>query len=117
MQRSVANTSRQMRIEPLAILGVVVLGLFVLYTVFTERQIALRASNIGFDGLAKWLKNKELDAQTFAGGWRLDPETIGLLVVPMFDTRLFEKRPIPRTEQELLLQQDEYDLNVLSLRQ
>ncbi|KIC41338.1 hypothetical protein RA27_10975 [Ruegeria sp. ANG-R] len=98
------------RIETLAILGFLALLLFTIFFIVSQRQQVLRSSPSGFDGLRIWLNSNEVSAQSFLGGWQVDQEAIGLLVLPLFDTALDEDRVPPSTEEELLLQQDEYDL-------
>ncbi|WP_282119246.1 hypothetical protein [Ruegeria atlantica] len=100
------------RIETLIILGFVALLLFTIFYVISQRQQVLRSSPTGFDGLRIWLNTNEVSAQSFLGGWQVDQDTIGLLVLPLFDTVLDEDRVHPRTKEELLLQQDEYDLRL-----
>ena len=96
----------------LAIAGLALL--VVLYFMSQSRQ-ALRSSPAGFDGLHAWLVSEDIEAQSFSGGWPLDPEQVGLLIVPMFDSDLTSFRVAPKTKEELLLQQDEYDLLLRSL--
>ncbi|MCB1339307.1 MAG: hypothetical protein KDK10_18255 [Maritimibacter sp.] len=85
-------------------------GLAVLLYVSSGRQQALRASAVGFDGLQVWLTSEGQSARSFTGGWVIDPDGIGLLVQPLYDTALSYTRTRPKTEEELLLQEDEYDL-------
>ncbi|SNZ06617.1 hypothetical protein [Cohaesibacter gelatinilyticus] len=110
MQEAAPNSFKQMRVETLAIMGVVVAAIVILFIVLSGRQAALRASNVGFDGLQVWLTANKMSAQSFTGGWQLEPDTIGLLVVPVFDSRFDQKRVAPKTKEEFLQQQDEYDL-------
>ncbi len=72
------------------VIAVVVGGLVLLAGVFflSQRQQALRASPSGFDGLQVWLTANDVDAQNFLGGWRLDRDAVGLLMVPLFDSEL-----------------------------
>lgn len=93
------------------ILGVVALVLVLALTlVFSQRQQALRSSASGLDGLRVWLSSEGVDAQNFLGGWPVLAEEVGLLVVPLYDTDLGRDRAPPRTKEELVFQQDEYDL-------
>ncbi|KMW60116.1 hypothetical protein AIOL_000268 [Candidatus Rhodobacter oscarellae] len=91
-------------------------GLFVLLIigamiyVTSQRQQALRSSPTGLDGLQLWLTAEGASAQNFTGGWPMDQTTVGLLVVPLYDTDLVRDRATPATKEELLFQQDEYDL-------
>lgn len=98
--------SAEMIVMAVAVLLIVV----ALWFALAQRQQALRSSPAGFDGLQAWLVSQSVGAQSFSGGWLIDESSIGLLVVPIFDTALDEKRTLPQTKQELLLQQDEYDL-------
>ena len=70
----------------------------------------MRRSPAGLDGLQVWLATNGASAQNFAGGWLMDQTAVGLLVVPLYDTLPDSERSSPRTKEELLLQQDEYDL-------
>lgn len=93
------------------ILGVVALVLVIALTlVFSQRQQALRSSASGLDGLRVWLSSEGVDAQNFLGGWPVLTEEVGLLVIPLYDTALGRDRDPPRTKEELVFQQDEYDL-------
>ena len=93
------------------ILGVVALVLVIaLALVFSQRQQALRSSASGLDGLRVWLSSEGVDAQNFLGGWPILAEEVGLLVIPLYDTALGRDRDTPRTKEELVFQQDEYDL-------
>ena len=94
---------------------VVVLAVVALALLASQRQTSLRGAPVGFDGLAVWLTAGGLDAHSFTGGWPLLEEDVGLLVVPLFDTALDEGRTRPRTQEEFLLQQDEYDLGRIPL--
>lgn len=96
----------------LAIAGVALL--VVLYFMSQSKQ-ALRSSPAGFDGLHAWLVSENIETRSFSGGWLLDPEQVGLLIIPMFDSDLSSSRVAPRTKEELLLQQDEYDLRLGAL--
>ena len=98
--------------ETLIIVAMAALILFALIYVMSQRQQALRSSPAGFDGLQTWLTSEGVSAQRFLGGWQIDPKSIGILVVPLFDTRLDTAREFPRSKEELLLQQDEYDLEI-----
>lgn len=43
------------------------------------------ASAFGFDGLARWLTREEVATRRFQGGYGLDPEGIGLRILPLYD--------------------------------
>ncbi|MEM7599733.1 MAG: hypothetical protein AAF382_18750, partial [Pseudomonadota bacterium] len=94
----------------------VILGVALLFYLSGQRQQVLRASPAGFDGLQVWLAKNDLPAQNFTGGWVVDPENIDLLVMPLYDTELDERRDRPRTKEELLFQQDETDQRSATLR-
>jgi len=81
----------------------------------SSRQQALRSSPAGFDGLQAWLSSEQVSARSFTGGWPLAEETVGVLVVPLFDTDLRADRVVPTTKEELLFQSDEYDINLGAL--
>jgi len=95
------------------LLGLVVAaGLALLVYFSSQRQTALRNSPVGFEGLQVWLNTEGQNARSFTGGWTLNPDTIGLLIQPLFDTSLDGKRQPPQSKQELLFQQDEYDASL-----
>lgn len=103
------------RLDLLVIAGIVVLVLLVLGYVLSQRQQTLRSSPVGMDGLQIWLTKGGIPAQTFTGGWLVDPERIGLLIVPLHDTDLVRDRIPARTKEELLRQEDELDQPILPL--
>lgn len=88
------------------VLGIVLVGFFVV----GQRQQALRASVSGMDGLQDWLSSQEISAQSFAGGWQFEESSVGLLVMPLYDSDLTAQRRAPQTTEDLIFQQDEYDL-------
>lgn len=83
----------------------------------SQRQQELRRSPVGFDGLQVWLASEGGSAQNFTGGWLLDPASIGLLVLPVYDT--VPDRPLEPAldKMQLLYQQDESDLDWGPLRE
>ena len=96
----------------IAIAGVALL--VILYFMSQSKQV-LRSSPAGFDGLQAWLSSEDVKTQSFSGGWFVDAERYGLLIVPIFDSDLTSSRVAPKTKEELLLQQDEYDLRLGAL--
>jgi hypothetical protein len=88
--------------------AVVLAGLFYL---LSQRQQELRRSPVGFDGLQVWLASEGGSAQNFTGGWLLDPASIGLLVLPVFDTIPDRDLEPALDKMQLLFQQDESDLD------
>lgn len=107
----------QTRLEWIVISVVVVLCVGIFLYVAAGRQFALRDSASGFDGLDHWLNAEGHSAQSFTGGWPLDRNSIGLLIQPIYDTRPGSKRTPARTEEELLLQPDEFDQHIGVLRE
>ncbi len=97
--------------------GVALLLLFAVFYVMSQRQQALRSSPLGFDGLRVWLASEGQSAQVFTGGWTIDPDSVGVLVVPLYDTDLSARREPPQTKEELLFQQDKYDLSLTPISQ
>lgn len=83
----------------------------------SHRQQTLRQSPAGLDGLQVWLAANGVSAQNFAGGWPIDETSVGLMVIPVYDTLPDTDRVEPRTKEELLMQQDEYDLNAAVIAQ
>ncbi len=96
----------------LAIAG---LALLVVLYVMSQSKQALRSSPAGFDGLHAWLVSEHIETQSFAGGWPLNADEFGLLIIPIFDSDLSSMRVAPKIKEELLLQQDEYDLRLLPI--
>lgn len=94
----------------LGVLGVLIVG--ALFFVLSNQQQVLRSSPAGLDGLRTWLVAQGHSVQNFSGGWSLDGDELGLIIVPLYDTELDVERREPRTQDELLMQQDEYDLAV-----
>lgn len=84
--------------------------------VLSQRKPELRTSPVGMDGLRIWLTSEGQDAQSFLGGWPLVADEIGLLIVPIYDTALEEDRTPPTTKEELISQQDEYDLDLRTVQ-
>lgn len=74
-----------------------------------QQQQNLRHSPTGLDGLAIWLRDHDQITRNFAGGWVIDPDTVGLRLLPLYDSDITAPRIPPKTQQELLFQQDEYD--------
>ncbi|MET1415951.1 hypothetical protein ABVF61_27020 [Roseibium sp. HPY-6] len=99
------------RIEFLMIAAVLVVIVAGLWYVMSQRQQSLRSSPAGLDGLQIWLTSNDITSYNFAGGWPIDQTTVDLLVLPVYDTSLDAARTPPSTKEELLLQQDEYDLS------
>lgn len=99
-----------LRAEVVVMVTVALLVLVALFYVVSGRKQVLRASPAGMDGLAVWLASEGIGAQSFSGGWPLDVDTIGLNVIPVYDSQIGRDRVAPRDKKELLLQQDEYDL-------
>ncbi|EEA93360.1 hypothetical protein [Pseudovibrio sp. JE062] len=100
-----------MRLETMAIAAFGILLLFVVFYAVSQRQQSLRASPSGFDGLQIWLTSEGVSTQSFFGGWQVNQNSLGLLMIPLYDTKPDSNRILPRTKEDLLLQQDEYDLN------
>ncbi|MEL6640916.1 MAG: hypothetical protein AAFP98_06320 [Pseudomonadota bacterium] len=99
----------------LGLLAVLILG--ALFYISNQRQQVLRSSPAGMDGLQIWLSRNDIDVQSFAGGWPLNADEIGLQIIPLYDTDLDNRRVLPETQQDLLLQQDEYDLEGFEVRE
>ncbi len=103
--------------ETLIFGALVIIGIALLFYLSGQRQQALRTSPVGFDGLQVWLTKSDLPAQNFTGGWVIDPDTVDLLVMPLFDTALDARRKRPETKEDLLFQQDEADQRADTLRE
>ncbi|MCV0429150.1 MAG: hypothetical protein K5905_27160, partial [Roseibium sp.] len=105
-------TVRPPRVETIVIALVCVIVLAAGWYILSQRQQALRRSPAGLDGLQVWLSTNGISAQNFSGGWLMDETSIGLLVIPVYDTALDQQRDAPSTKEEFLRQQDEYDLEM-----
>ncbi|WP_417677497.1 hypothetical protein [Roseibium sp.] len=107
-----------LRLETIVIAAVCVIVLAAGWYLLAQRQQTLRRSPSGLDGLQIWLASNGVGAQNFSGGWLMDQTSVGLLIVPVYDTALNEDRKAPTTKEELLAQQDEYDLttSVISIK-
>ena len=103
------------RSELVLVALVVAAGLAVLLYISSQSQTALRKSAVGFDGLQLWLTAEGVDARSFTGGWTIDPDGIGLLVQPSFDPRPTKRREPATSKEELLMQEEEYDLRVATV--
>lgn len=98
------------RAETVIIAVICTLALAAGWYLWSSRQQVLRSSPSGMDGLQVWLSANGVGAQSFTGGWLIDPESVGLMVVPVYDTALDTARRHPQTKEEWLFQPDEYDL-------
>ncbi|MEM9709825.1 MAG: hypothetical protein AAF871_13670 [Pseudomonadota bacterium] len=96
--------------DMLLLAAFVAFALGVWWFLSSGRQQALKASPAGFDGLVEWLRAGEIDTLNFTGGWLLNEDETGLLIIPSYDTALDAPRIRPTTKEELLLSQDEEDL-------
>ncbi|MEM1374499.1 MAG: hypothetical protein AAGF78_08980 [Pseudomonadota bacterium] len=114
---SVTETQGRQRIgAERIILGLVgILVIVALFYVTSQRQQELRRSPLGLDGLKTWLVAEDQSVQIFSGGWPLDREEVGLNILPIYDTNLAARRQPPRTKEDLLMQQDEYDVELSAL--
>lgn len=94
---------------------VIVITLLGLLFLSSQRQQVLRQSPSGLDGLAIWLNAQDQNTQGFSGGWRIDTKTLGLNIIPLYDSDLGAVRAAPKSQEELLFQRDENDrvLNVV----
>ncbi len=108
---------RPLKLEIVIIAVICVLAIGAGWYLFSQRQQELRSSPSGLDGLQIWLASNGVSALNFSGGWLIDQTAIGLLVLPVYDTFLDQERKAPETKEELLQQQDEYDLESRILAQ
>lgn len=92
-----------------------ILALFLVFSLGGETP--LRRSAVGFDGLATWLRAQDVPARSFRGGYPIRRDGLGLRVLPIYDTDLKSDRVPPQTEQELIFQLDERDLEIGVVRQ
>jgi hypothetical protein len=106
-----------LRLDLMVIAGIVLLVLAVGGWLLSQRQQTLRASPTGTDGLHIWLAAGGMEVQTFTGGWLVDPDRLGLLVVPLYDSDLQQELEPARTTDALLFQPDEFDQSASALRE
>lgn len=99
----------------LAFLAIVVVGLVAFALLGNGRQ-QLKASPTGFDGLERWLSAEGIGVRSFDGNWWIEADTVGLAIVPIYDTRPDADRSVPETQDELILQEDENDILLDSIR-
>ncbi|WP_118132919.1 hypothetical protein [Oceanicella sp. SM1341] len=92
------------------LLGVIV-ALVAAWAWLARPERALPRSAMGFDGLASWLEQGGIDARTFSGGTYLDPDGIGLRILPLYDTDPFTTAPPPADRQAARRAQDLVDMN------
>lgn len=111
---SVTEDQKRPRIgSEMIVMGIVaILVIAALIYVSSQRQQELRRSPLGLDGLRTWLVAEDQSVQIFSGGWPLDREEVGLNILPIYDTNLVARRTPPRTKEDLLMQQDEYDVEI-----
>lgn len=93
----------------------VIVALAAVAFVMAQRTQQLRRSVVGLDGLQVWLASAGRSAQVFSGGWVLDPDKVGLLVLPIYDTDPDRPLKPAATQRDFLLQQDETDLDWTTL--
>ena len=105
------------RAETMVIAVIVALALAAMFYVMSQRQQALRSSPVGMDGLQHWLTAEGGTAQTFTGGWLIDPYTIGLQILPIHDSAPDRSMSPARSKEELLFQQDEFDQDFHMIRE
>lgn len=107
------------RRDPASLLAVGVAALalatFVYLFAQIDRQVPLNRSQVGFAGLAQWLKSRDIEALTFRGGGVLHADDIGLRLIPLFDTDLAHMTPPPKNEREDLDQSTEIDISAFVL--
>ena len=102
------GTKSRPEIWIVGVIAVLLIGVF--WYVSGERQTQLRRSPAGMDGLHAWLQSQDIDSRTFTGGWSIEADTVGLRVMPLYDTNVRASRAAPTTKEELLLQIDENDM-------
>ncbi|GHC46969.1 hypothetical protein [Neogemmobacter tilapiae] len=100
------------KIEYLVVGVVVLMALAAAFYLSSQRQQALRYSRLGLEGMVSLLAAGETRAQSYFGDWPINQDEIGLLLVPLYDTRLDQTRTFPVTDEQHLMQSDEYDLEL-----
>jgi hypothetical protein len=101
-----------LRLEYAMIGAVLLMALLAIAWVMSQRQQELRSSPSGLDGLQLFLTESDIRTQSYFGGWPLNQDDIGLLVVPLYDSQLDSSLRPPVTAEDMLLQPDEYDLGL-----
>ncbi|MEM6489968.1 MAG: hypothetical protein AAF677_17135, partial [Pseudomonadota bacterium] len=83
--------------------------LFAIYSFGGDRQVPLRQSPIGFDGLTAWLSENGQRARSYGGWGKIDAAEVGLRVMPLYDSDLDAVREPATTEAVLLMRDSEVD--------
>ncbi len=114
---STPTSPTKQRPELVMIAIFVAIGIAILLYFSSQQQQQLRSSATGMDGLETWLSSQGHDVQSFAGGWTINADSLGLAIIPLYDSDLVTSRTSPTTKEELLLQQDEFDHWTWQLRE
>lgn len=73
-------------------------------------------SATGFEGFRVWLVAQNHPARTFTGGYTIDPDGVGLRILPTYDLRPNNSRAVPRNREDLLTREDERDLSLRAIQ-
>ncbi|MEM9343331.1 MAG: hypothetical protein AAGA87_09810 [Pseudomonadota bacterium] len=102
----------------LFIIGGVAVVIVVAVLIFSGRpETRLINSATGFEGFRVWLNAKGHSARSFTGGYAIDPNGVGLRVMPLYDLSPDSRRARPTSPEELLTREDERDLSLRNLRE
>lgn len=97
--------------QELGVFAAVIVALAAFLWLTSGQNASLRNGATGFDGLHIWLKKNGVKSDIANFPRPIPADEIGLRILPIFDTDPTEDRKPARTEQELLLQVDEYDID------
>lgn len=116
---SVANTSARpagnTNSNILLGVGLLVVMMFLFFLGQFSKGVSLNRSAIGFDGLPLWLNANEIDARTFYGRAVLEPETVGLRILPLFDVDLIASAD-KTNDEEAAMAETERDITLYTVR-
>lgn len=116
MSRTAARSAKTDPATVLVVLVCVLVGGMFLYFFTQDRQASLNRSQLGYRALQLWLRNQGVETLTFTGGGTIDPDQIGLRVLPVFDVDLDHQSAEPETPADIQQQMTEYDIGRIVLR-
>ncbi|MEL6236697.1 MAG: hypothetical protein AAFR46_20060 [Pseudomonadota bacterium] len=91
------------------LLALAVLVLLGLVFLAAPRQQSLQTGATGFDGPGRWLTHEGLETRSFEGGWAIDAASVGLTIIPLYETALDQPLRPAQDSAAMLAQLDERD--------
>ncbi|MEO1723863.1 MAG: hypothetical protein AAFR84_15845 [Pseudomonadota bacterium] len=92
----------------LGLFGVVLVGAWFL-SGSNERELSRSA--VGFDGLAVWLRETEVSARSYRGFPPIDPASVDLRLLPLYDADLTRRSDEPETPEASFAAETEQDIS------